>query len=344
MHPALQVALNILVAFSPVLVFLQALYHLDSFKLVRFSRVMWMVAAGGALAIAAWALNGYAIARLGISFKDFSRFVAPTLEEVLKASALAYLFTRNRIGFRVDAAIMGFAIGAGFSIAENSYLLHVLEDANIAVWIIRGFGTAMMHGGATAIVAVATQTLIERRAHPLLYAPALGLAILLHTVFNYFPDEMVLTTVGAFIVLPIIHLMIFARSEHAVHTWLKADYESHEQMLADIESGEFVHQEGGRFITAMAGSLPNATVDDVFNYVKLHTLLLLRAERVDLAQEKGERVVLTADDDRAFDRLHALERKIGRSAMIALRPHLKINRKQLFELYQLELDARATPD
>ena len=73
------------------------------------------------------------------------------------------LFAMNRIGFRVDAAIVGFAIGTGFSMAENAYLLHVLTQANITVWIFRGFGTAMMHGGTTAIFAVMAQTLIEKR-------------------------------------------------------------------------------------------------------------------------------------------------------------------------------------
>jgi RsiW-degrading membrane proteinase PrsW (M82 family) len=334
-----QIAINLLVALSPVLVFLFVLEHLDSFKLVKRTRVLTMVVAGAALAGVAWLVNGFVIARLHMELADYSRFVAPVVEEVLKASALAYLFLRNRIGFRVDAAILGFAIGTGFSIAENSYLLHVLSHANIAVWIIRGFGTAMMHGGATAIVAILTQTLLERRASPWLFLPGLLAAIALHALFNYFPDQMVLATLGTFIVLPIILLLIVAKGEHAVHTWLQSDYQSHEQLLADIESGAFAHQAAGRFVASLAKSA--ADVEVIFAYIKLHTLLVLRAEQNELAQESGGDVSLGDVDAAAFAKLHTLERQIGRAVLLALRPFLKFSRKELFELYQLEVAARA---
>lgn len=338
--PYVQVAINLLVALAPVLAFLIVLENLDSFRLVSRVRVLIMVLTGAGLAGVAYLLNGFAIARLHMELPDYSRFVAPVLEEVLKASALAYLFLRNRIGFRVDAAILGFAIGTGFSLAENSYLLRVLEHANIAVWIVRGFGTAMMHGGATAIVAIVTQTLIERRASPLFFFPGLLAAIALHMAFNFFPDQVMLATIGAFIVLPIMLLLIVAKGEHAVHTWLQADYQSHEQLLADIESGAFAHQAAGIFIAGMAKS--QADLVAIFAYIKLHTLLVLRAEKKELALETGGDVALTDIDDQAFAKLHALERKIGRSILLTLRPYLKFSRKELFELYQLEVDARAT--
>ena len=47
----------------------------------------------------------------------------------------------------IDAAIYGFAVGAGFAFIENIYYLHSLEHHKIVVWIIRGLGTAVMHGG-----------------------------------------------------------------------------------------------------------------------------------------------------------------------------------------------------
>src|SRR5215472_17512993 len=176
-------SLDLLICVLPALVFLLFLYHVDSFKLVRLSRVVGLVLAGAILAGVAWAINGFAISLLHMKLLTYSRFVTPVFEEVLKASILAYLFLRNQIGFRVDAAILGFAIGTGFSIAENAYLLRVLSEANLTVWIIRGFGTAMMHGGTTAIVALTTQTMIERRSSPLLFFPGLLAAIVLHAAF-----------------------------------------------------------------------------------------------------------------------------------------------------------------
>ena len=60
----------------------------------------------------------------------------------------------HRIGFLVDAAIYGFAVGAGFALAENLYYLHLAAEAGMGTWIVRGFGTALMHGGTTALFAV----------------------------------------------------------------------------------------------------------------------------------------------------------------------------------------------
>ena len=63
----------------------------------------------------------------------------------------------------VDAAIFGFAIGSGFALVENLYYLASRPDAHVAVQIIRGFGTAIMHGGATAIFAIVSVALAEKR-------------------------------------------------------------------------------------------------------------------------------------------------------------------------------------
>jgi RsiW-degrading membrane proteinase PrsW (M82 family) len=342
----ISILINLAVALSPVIFFLFVLVHLDSFKLVRLGFVLQMLVVGAALAGVSYVVNSALARNFSIDITNYTRFGAPVVEEILKASALMVLFAMNRIGFRVDAAIIGFAIGTGFSMAENAYLLHVLTQANLTVWIFRGFGTAMMHGGTTAIFAVMAQTLIEKRPKlgPVDLLPGLAVAILLHSAFNYYPHQILLNTAASFIVLPAILLMIFAKSEEQVHTWLLTDYETHQHLLFEIESGEFVNDEAGRFINNLAQRFHSTDAADMFEYVKLHTELVLRAESIDLTQERGGHVRLTGADDAKFDRMHALEKKIGRTALAALGPHLKFSRKELFELHELERLARATPD
>jgi hypothetical protein len=190
------------------------------------------------------------------------------------------------------------------------------------------------------------QTLIEKQPKlgPIDLLPGLVLAVFLHAAFNYYPHQIALTTAASFIVLPAILLMIFAKSEEQIHTWLLTDYETHQHLMFEIESGEFVNDEAGRFITNLADRLSDGHAEHMFEYVKLHTELVLRAESIDLEREKGQRVTLTGADDSRFDRLHELERKIGPTAMAALGPHLKFSRKELFEIHELERLARATPD
>ena len=96
----------------------------------------------------------------------------------------------------VDAAIYGFAIGAGFAFVENAYFLHSRSQINLFVLIIRGLGTAVMHGGTTAIFGILAKNLDEKgRALKLpLFLPGLLIAIVIHSFFNHFLLSPVLMT------------------------------------------------------------------------------------------------------------------------------------------------------
>ena len=163
------------VGLVPVLVFLGALLYLDSYKLVKLRAVMLTVVAGALAGGASYFANGAILAATGIDWTAFSRYVAPLVEEALKGLIILVLIRMRRIGFLVDAAILGFAVGTGFSILENVYYFVALVsgDAGIATWIIRGFGTAIMHGGATAILAVTTPNVFVART----FSKAHGLAV-----------------------------------------------------------------------------------------------------------------------------------------------------------------------
>ncbi len=166
---------------------------------------------GVVLCLAALETNGYAIDFLDLDFSSYSHYAAPVIEETLKALALAYLFARNRIGFLIDAAIMGFAVGTGFALVENIYLIQAFPAANIGVWIIRGFGTAMMHGSATALFAMIAQWLIEHRVRPIVlaYIPALAAAIALHTGFNLLGASPLAATAVLLVAVPVALILVF---------------------------------------------------------------------------------------------------------------------------------------
>ena len=89
--------------------------------------------------------------------------MSPWLEELLKALILIHLIRTRRVGLLVDAAIAGFAVGTGFALVENLYYLAMRPEAQTDVQVIRGFGTAIMHGGATAIFGIVSVALVERK-------------------------------------------------------------------------------------------------------------------------------------------------------------------------------------
>ena len=173
MNFSLQTLILALVGLLPVLIFLAVLVFMDSYKLVRLRLVLWVILLGGICAGLSYLANGWLIQQLDMPVLGFSRYVAPLVEETIKGLVMVYLFRTSRIGFLVDAAILGFAVGAGFAFVENLYYLVQGIGTNPGVWIVRGFGTAIMHGGVTAIFGVLAQTITERsmKINPLYYLP-----------------------------------------------------------------------------------------------------------------------------------------------------------------------------
>jgi RsiW-degrading membrane proteinase PrsW (M82 family) len=331
-------AMEAALGLGPVLLYLAGLLYIDSFKLVRVSTIFGVLLMGMAAALISYFLSGVVIDTMHLDFSAYSKYYAPVVEEGLKGLAIVWLFRRNKIGFMVDAAILGLAVGAGFSLLENIYYAYIFPEANVGMWIIRGFGTALMHGGAAAFFAVSAQTLRERHAHTGIWGfiPGFLAAASIHSIFNQFIDYPAYAAAATILALPLVLLFLFDKSEHKVHDWLVHDYESHEHLLDDIGSGKFAHSEAGRFINALADRYTKKVVADIFAYIKLHTELVLRAEKSLLAKEQGAPVDPGMSLTNSFAQLHRLEKKIGRTALLTVWPHLKFSRQELWELHQLE--------
>ena len=97
-----------------------------------------------------YAANTAALERHPIDFTFFTRYVAPVTEELFKGLAIVVLIRASRIGFLVDAAIFGFAVGTGFATVENLYYLGQNPIAGMGTWIARGSCTS---AGAAALSA-----------------------------------------------------------------------------------------------------------------------------------------------------------------------------------------------
>lgn len=344
------VLIKIVVALAPVLVFLVGFTLLDAFKLMDAGELAALLIGGGVLAAISYLINWRALDDLPIGFTNYTKYAAPLVEEPLKAALMLWLFARNRVGFMVDAAITGFAIGAGFSVVENAIYLYSYPGATLGVWLVRGFGTGVMHGGATAGFGVISQYLIERREKLVgaryrlrwtAFLPGLAAAILIHGVYNHFPDEPILAMAFIMLAVPLALALTFSKSEHGVHRWLLHEYETHEHMLDDIRGGRLDATEAGRFVLTLSERFGPEVTAAAFEYLKLHTALLAQAEATLMAHEAGERGAAAAEVQADFQRLHALEAKIGRAALMALRPHLQVSRHELWEMHELQRESHA---
>ena len=325
-------------ALLPVLIFLVVLVWMDSYKLVRLRTVLVVIAIGGLSAWAAIYLNGWLIQALGLELRPYSRYVSPVLEETLKALVIVYLFRSSRIGFLVDAAIMGFAVGAGFALVENVVYLNVLGSSNMAVWMVRGFGTAIMHGGAAALFAIISQTLTERqmRINPVYYLPGLMLAVLLHAVFNHFLVAPVLQALGTLLILPPLLHLVFQRSARTMHEWLELDFDADARLIAMITSGEFTDTRIGRFLQDLRDKFDGPVVVDMLCYLRVYTELAIRAKASLMARENGIELPVGERTREKFEELRFLEQSIGKTGCLAMKPFLLMERKDLWQMQVID--------
>ena len=322
------------VGLLPVLMFLVALLYMDSYKLVSLKTVLWVIVAGGLCTIAALYLNGWILAESGLEMKTYSRYVAPLVEEGLKALVIVFLFRSSRIGFLLDAAIMGFAVGAGFALVENFYTLQTHSSANMAVWIVRGFGTAIMHGGATAIFGIMSQALTERsmKINPAYYLPGLLAASFIHSVFNHFLVSPIVETMAVLLVLPPVLYYVFRRSASAMHDWLEIDLDADMDLIAMINSGEFSQSKIGQFLDDLRARFDGPIVVDMLCYLRIYTELAIRAKGMLLMRENGLEVPVGERTRANFEELHYLEKSIGKTGCLVMKPFLQMERKDLWQM------------
>ena len=342
------IAVKAAVALVPVIACIVMFERLDAFRLVRLIDIIALMTAGALLAGSCYLANGGVLDQFPIGFDNYTRWLAPLVEETAKAAFIVLLFALNRIGYLIDAAIAGFAVGSGFALAENLLYLHQFPDADMGVWIVRGFGTAVMHGGATALISAISLALygprlrvsVERfHFNILLFVPGLIAAIALHMAFNQFQHAALTAMVVVLVAAPLSLFATFAVGEKYAHRWLAHDREAHHQLLGDIRSGAFARNPHGQVIGALARRLGPARGQDLWDYLTTSIELVVRADDTLLAIEEHERVALDARLREQLQHLHDLERRLGRAPVMAVRQHLSFSRDDLWKLHELEKDA-----
>lgn len=338
-------AVAIVVSVIPIFLFLGALVVIDSYKLVALRAVLLAVAAGVAAGLAGYAINVWLQPGLALAPADYSRYVAPIIEETLKAAYIAYLLSRSKVGFVVDAAIYGFGIGAGFAFLENLYYLSVNPGAGLWTWFVRGFGTAVMHGGATAILAMVARTLHNRvdGFRPALLLPGLGVAVVLHSLYNHFLLQPLLATGLIVLVFPYIAIAIFQQSERETRTWLGSGFDTDQQLLRAMRAGQMSTTPAGQYLATLRRHFPPESLVDMLCILRVRAELGIRAKGMLMAREAGFETPPDPTLPAKFEELRYLEGSIGRTGMRALKPFLHTSTRDLWQLNLLD-DAHEPSD
>jgi len=329
--------IRIALALLPVIVFLIALRGLDSYKLVSRRTVFTALLAGALAATACFAINSVVFAQFPRYADLYARVGAPVVEELSKAVYWIFLIATARVAFMADSAISGFAIGAGFAVIENLFYLHVLQGQGPAIWIVRGFGTAIMHGGVTAIGATISSYLLDSRQWRgvRLFAPGVLAAIVLHSLFNQSVQSPVVSMVMAVVGVPIILVCVLYLSEQSLRKWLGGKMDRDIDVLNMIESDEFQQTRVGIYLASLQEAFPPELRGDMLSLLQLTTELSMRAKGELMLREAGAEVAPDPEVESLFTELRYLEKTIGPTGMLAIRPLLSQTPRDLWEMHRL---------
>jgi RsiW-degrading membrane proteinase PrsW (M82 family) len=342
--------ISIAVSLLPVFLFLILLIYLDSFKLVKISVIVQTILAGCAAAAVSYFINRFLINTLPVELGSYTKYISPIIEELLKASFIVYLLSKRKIGFMIDAAIYGFAVGAGFAFIENIYYLGSIAHSNLIIWFIRGFGTAVMHGGTTAIFAIITKNISDRRDKlkffPLvpgflaavLYniSPGLIFAFGIHSFFNHFIFSPVVLTLMQLIFLPLIIAYVFYRSEKVLKDWMEQGMDTDVELLEQINEGKLSETHVGEYLASLQKNFSGTVIADMLCYIRNHLELSVQAKGVLLMKQSGIPVSLDGETKEKFNEMKYLEKSIGQTGRLAVSPILHTSTRDLWQLYMLE--------
>ena len=333
-----------LVALLPVLIMLVMFIWLDVFKLMTLWETLGLLLLGALTAGAVYPISGTFLDALPLGFSNYSRFVAPWIEELAKGLAVVGLFWFNRIGYKLDAVISGFAIGAGFSVIENIIYLSRFPELTANVWMVRGLGTAVMHGTTCAVLAATAHEFAERETRGaaaefdfnlLWFVPGYLVAVAIHTAFNQFPEQPLLAMIGILATAPFIIMAIFRFGAVEAQHWLNEERAETRASLEAWEAGKFPDDESGRKIAALVKRADEATAARMREYCQLLTWLLLQAEDT-LHDQVEDTEKLHVQGKQAFERLEKLKRELGKTNVATLKALLPYSRNDYWEISELK--------
>jgi protease PrsW len=331
------------VSILPVFVLLFGLQFIDSYKLVSLRRILTAVLAGIAVAGICYFGNSLGFEIMPLKGSWYPIIGAPIIEECLKAAYITYLIRAHRVGFMVDAAIYGFAVGAGFALLENIVYLQSFHDRTLVLWTIRGFGTAMMHGGTTAIFGImATSFLGRTTSHRWrIYGPGLAIAIVIHSLYNQALLPPMESMIAILVGLPVILSLIFLQSEKSLQNWLGNKLDKDMELMQMIATGRLAETHAGMYLRSLTNTFEPQIVGDMLCLLQISLELSAIAKGDLMRREAGFPVTPDPTLSDKFKELAFLEKSIGVAGKLAVAPLLSRSSRDLWEVYMLSQGNKA---
>jgi hypothetical protein len=272
-----------------------------------------------------------------------ARFIAPPVEEILKALILIYLVRQAKFTYFVDGAIFGFAVGIGFAVAENvQYILS--SEAGLMTAVGRVISTNLIHGSATALTGVALGLARFQKPLPSVFTALGGLAaaIALHMAFNnlvaLITDGPVLlfAAIIAMLAVALIVFLIF-RGLAQSRQWIEAKVGTGDRVTMSeakvVRRFEDMH-DLLKPVRDMFGETKGQQVEDLLT---LQARIGIKRGALEKLQDARMQKASQAEIDSMNAQMETLRRAIGAYTMLAVRQIIPEKTSPVWELLRNRL-------
>ena len=135
--------------------------------------------------------------------------------------------------------------------------------------------------------------------------------------------------------LPVILGLAFYFSERLLRQWLGGKLDRDIDVLNTIAGGEFYKTPSGSYLLSLHDAFPPEIRGDMLSLLHLTTELSVRAKSDLLFREVGLELAPDPELENQFKELKYLEKSIGPTGMLAIRPLLSQTPRDLWEMHQL---------
>lgn len=325
------------IALLPIIVYVLVVKAMDGFSLTSWGRLIsgliWGAFCCGIL---------FFISKV---IKYENSVLSTFLEEFLKCIPLLWAICRKRVAFFAEALIYGTAIGAGFAFLENIFYVALLPGFSLGDAILRGFGTAVLHMGCTALYAASAVTVsrvMAGKPFPLTFSAcscSIVPSFVIHYVYNLFLLPEFLQLVLVILLMTGLLIVINDIDEKLIHKWLDSCISNDISLLASIREGHLKDTSAGEYLMEMRRKFQPEDFFDICAYLGLYLEMSIAAKSRMILKEAGMDIPIRPESHQAnldkLAELKALRRHIGISGLMVLRP--VINEKAVDEWVMGEL-------
>lgn len=311
-----------LISLVPVVLYLLLIKGLDGFSLARWTKMVECLVWGIVICVICFFL--------GRAIQSDSEGLFPLIEEVVKCLPLIVAIHRKRSAFFAETLIYGAAIGAGFAILENVLYISLSEEFTMGDAILRGFGTALLHMGCTALLATLVLLFVRSAAETplsiriILSIDAIVPSFAIHYLYNLFllPEFLQMILVVLVIVSAI--MLIYSIDEKLIHGWLDLCINNDINLYTSIKEGNLKTTNAGQYLMMAKDRFQPEVFFDILCYLGLYLEISIAAKSRMIMKEAELDVPISEEEHKEnvakFAELKSLRKSIGTAGILFLSP------------------------